>query len=144
MTLECLVPNPLRKQKFHQDYIGGGAFRHRTFGCRFLILFYFSSYEEKTMKQAIPWMPLSANLFRLESSILTRVKRATNRNNVDTETYWSRFSLTKIGPKRPGTFPWLNQSTELIDFSNLGKSLIPFTRNRMSESQYDDKLNSIL
>ena len=27
-------------------------------------------------------MPLSANLFRLESSILTRVKRAKNRNNV--------------------------------------------------------------
>ena len=26
-------------------------------------------------------MPLSANLFRLESSILTRVKRAINRNN---------------------------------------------------------------
>ena len=26
-------------------------------------------------------MPLSANLFRLESSILTRAKRATNRNN---------------------------------------------------------------
>ena len=22
MTLECLVSNPLRKQKFHQDYIG--------------------------------------------------------------------------------------------------------------------------
>ena len=30
-------------------------------------------------------MPLSANLFRLESSILTRAKRATNRNNVATE-----------------------------------------------------------
>ena len=27
-------------------------------------------------------MPLSANLFRLESSILTRAKRATNRNKV--------------------------------------------------------------
>ena len=45
-------------------------------------VFYSSSYEEKTMKQAIPWMSLSANLFRLETSILTRVKRATNRNNV--------------------------------------------------------------
>ena len=30
-------------------------------------------------------MPLSANLFRLESSILTQAKRATNRNNVATE-----------------------------------------------------------
>ena len=40
---------------------------------------------EKTMKQAIPWMPLSVNLFRLESSILTRAKRATNQNNVATE-----------------------------------------------------------
>ena len=30
-------------------------------------------------------MPLSANLFRLESSILTRAKRATSRNNVATE-----------------------------------------------------------
>ena len=47
--------------------------------------FYFSSYEEKTMKEAILWMPLSANLFRLESLILTRAKRATNRNNVATE-----------------------------------------------------------
>ena len=28
------------------------------------------------------WMPLSANLLRLESSILTRARRATNRNNV--------------------------------------------------------------
>ena len=30
-------------------------------------------------------MPLSANLLRLESSILTRAKRPTNRNNVATE-----------------------------------------------------------
>ena len=57
--------------------------------------------QDKTIKQAIPWMPLTT-LFRLQSSILTRVKRATNRN-VATETYWSRFGLTKIGPKRPGT-----------------------------------------
>ena len=55
-------------------------FRWRTFGRRFLILFL--SYEEKTMKQAIPWIPFSANLFQLEPSILTRAKRATNRNNV--------------------------------------------------------------
>ena len=44
-----------------------------------------SSYEEKTMKQEITLMPLSANLFRLESSILTRANRATNRNIVATE-----------------------------------------------------------
>ena len=31
------------------------------------------------------WMPLSANLFPLESSILTRAKRAISRNNVATE-----------------------------------------------------------
>ena len=31
------------------------------------------------------WMPLSANLLKLESSILTRAKRAPNRNNVATE-----------------------------------------------------------
>ena len=37
------------------------------------------------MKHAILWMPLSANLFRLESSFLPRAKRATNRNNVATE-----------------------------------------------------------
>ena len=46
------------------------------------------------------WMPLSVNLFRLESSILMRAKRATNWNNVATETYWSCFGLNKIGPKR--------------------------------------------
>ena len=37
------------------------------------------------MKQAISWMPLSANLLKLESSILPRAKRSTNRNNVATE-----------------------------------------------------------
>ena len=31
--------------------------------------YYFSSYAEKTVKQAILWMPLSAYLFRLKSSI---------------------------------------------------------------------------
>ena len=51
----------------------------------FPILFYFSSYEEKTIKQAISWMPLSANLLKLESSILPRAKQATNRKNVATE-----------------------------------------------------------
>ena len=51
----------------------------------FQILFYFSIYEEKTMKQTISWMPLSANLLKLESSILPRAKQATNRNNVAAE-----------------------------------------------------------
>ena len=41
--------------------------------------------QNKTMKQVIPWMPLSANLFRLESSSLTRAKQASNRNNVAIE-----------------------------------------------------------
>ena len=38
------------------------------FGAVSYFFFCFSSYEEKTMKQEIPWMPLSANLFRLEST----------------------------------------------------------------------------
>ena len=37
-------------------------------------------------------MPLSANLFRLESSILTQEKRATNRNSVATEKRGGGFS----------------------------------------------------
>ena len=41
--------------------------------------------QEKTMKQAIPWMPLSVSLFQLKSSILTWAKRAANQNNVATE-----------------------------------------------------------
>ena len=36
-------------------------------------------------------MPLSANLFRLESSILTQVKRATNRNNVGGNIPWGNI-----------------------------------------------------
>ena len=47
--------------------------------------FFFSSYEEKTMKQAISWMPLSTNLLKLGSSVLPRAKQATNQNNVATE-----------------------------------------------------------
>ena len=60
--------------------------------------FYFSSYEEKTMKQAILWMPLSANLLKLESSILPRAKRATNRNNVASEQqiYKKKFWRRKV------------------------------------------------
>ena len=45
-------------------------------------------------------MLLSANLFRLESSVLTRAKRATNRNNVATE---QRIYKKKIlAPNSPG------------------------------------------
>ena len=67
---------------------------------RFLFFLNFSSYEEKTMKQAIPWMPLSANLLKPEYSILPRAKRATNRNNVATE---QRIYKKKIlAPNSPG------------------------------------------
>ena len=48
-----------------------------------------SPRKKSPLKKSPPkkslWIPLSANLFRLESSILTRVKWATNRNNVATE-----------------------------------------------------------
>ena len=74
-----------RRRRFGAGQLGAVPFRRRTFRRRFLIYFYFSSYEEKTMKQAISWMPLSANLLKLESSILPRAKRATNRNNVAAE-----------------------------------------------------------
>ena len=45
-------------------------------------------------------MPLSTNLFQLESSILTRAKQATNRNNVATE----KTNLKKkvLAPDSPG------------------------------------------
>ena len=39
---------------FGAGQLGAVPFRRRIFGRRFLIYFYFSSYEEKTMKQAIP------------------------------------------------------------------------------------------
>ena len=76
---------PVRRHRFGAGQLGAMSFQRRTFQRRFLIYFYFSSNEEKTMKQAISWMPLSANLLKLESSILPRVKRTTNRNNVATE-----------------------------------------------------------
>ena len=60
--------------------------------------FFFSNNEEKTMKQAIPWMPLSANL-KLESSILPRAKRATSRNKVATE---KRIKKKVLAPNGPG------------------------------------------
>ena len=44
-------------------------------------------------------MPLSANLLKLESSILPRAKRATNRNNVATE---QRVKKKFLAPNSPG------------------------------------------
>ena len=76
---------PIGRRRLGAWQLGAVLFVHRTFGHRFPMYLYFSSYEEKTMKQAILWMPLSANLFRLESSNLTPAKRAANRNNVATE-----------------------------------------------------------
>ena len=76
---------PFGRRQFGAVQLGAVPFRRRTFGRRFLIYFYFSSYEEKTMKQAIPWMPLSANLLKLGSSVLLRAKRASKRNNVAVE-----------------------------------------------------------
>ena len=75
---------PFRRGRFGAGQLGAVPFRRRTFERRFLIFFFFDLWK-KTMKQAIPWMPLSANLFRLEFSILTRAKQATNRNNIATE-----------------------------------------------------------
>ena len=46
-------------------------------------IFYFILWVSwKNPPKKFLWIPLSANLFRLKSSILTRAKRATNRNNV--------------------------------------------------------------
>ena len=42
-----------RRRRFGAGQLGAVPIRRRTFRCRFLILFYFSIYEEKTMKQAI-------------------------------------------------------------------------------------------
>ena len=42
-----------RRRRFGAGQLGAVPFRRRTFGRRFLFIFYFSSYEEKTMKQAI-------------------------------------------------------------------------------------------
>ena len=44
---------PFRRRRFGAGQLGAVPFRRRTFRRRFLIYFYFSSYEEKTMKQAI-------------------------------------------------------------------------------------------
>ena len=52
---------PFRRRRFGAGQLGAVPFRRRTFGRRFLIFIYFSSYKEKTMKQAISWMPLSAS-----------------------------------------------------------------------------------
>ena len=42
-----------RCHRFGAGQLGAVPFRRRKFRRRFLIYFYFSSYEEKTMKQAI-------------------------------------------------------------------------------------------
>ena len=75
------------KNKTHKLGEGFGTGQLCRFGAEHLgaVSYFFFSYEEKTMKQVISGMPLSANLLKLESSILPRVKRATNRNNVATE-----------------------------------------------------------
>ena len=48
---------------------------------------------------AILVLPLSVILFRLESSILTQAKRATNQNNVDTERFVPKWfcTVTSLG-----------------------------------------------
>ena len=43
-----------QRRRFGAGHLGAVPFRRRTFRRSFLIYFYFSSYEEKTMKQAIP------------------------------------------------------------------------------------------
>ena len=44
---------PFRRRRFGAGQLGAVPFRRRTFRRRFLLFFYFSNYEEKTMKQAI-------------------------------------------------------------------------------------------
>ena len=45
---------PFMRRRFGAGQLGAVPFQRRTFGRRFLFNLYFSSYEEKTMKQAIP------------------------------------------------------------------------------------------
>ena len=73
ITDECIAPNPLHLEAIRvipnhvllpdgilkgEGHFGAAVWappiRRWTFGRRFLIFFNFSSYEEKTMKQAIP------------------------------------------------------------------------------------------
>ena len=44
---------PFLRRRFGAGQLGAVPFRRRTFRRRFLIFFYFPSYEEKTMQQAI-------------------------------------------------------------------------------------------
>ena len=44
---------PTRRRRFGAGQLGAVPFRRRTIRRHFLIFFYFSNYEEKTMKQAI-------------------------------------------------------------------------------------------
>ena len=50
----AISASPFGRRRFSAGQLSAEPFRRRTIGRRFLILFYFSSYEEKTMKQAIP------------------------------------------------------------------------------------------
>ena len=50
-------------------------------------------YPDKIPPEKWLWIPLSANLFRLESSILMRAKRVTNLNNIATGKRSYIFSL---------------------------------------------------
>ena len=76
-------------------------------------------------------MPLSAifptrvllDLFRLESSILTRAKRATNRNNVATE--------KREGGR--GSIPRTVNTTQMGIITREGR----FTRNKLSSKIYN-------
>jgi len=58
----------------------------------------------KSPRKKSLWMPLSANLFRLEFSILTRAKRATNRNNVATDFFLSKLRFFFSGGIWSGGF----------------------------------------
>ena len=49
----AILAPPTRRRRFGAGQLGAMPFRRRTFRRRFIIYFYFSSYEEKTMKQAI-------------------------------------------------------------------------------------------
>ena len=49
----AVLAPPTRRRRFGAGQLGAVPFQRQTFRRRFLIYFYFLSYEEKTMKQAI-------------------------------------------------------------------------------------------
>ena len=65
-------------------------------------------YPDKIPPEKSLWMQLSANLFRLESSIIMRAKQVTNPNNVATEkrSYFlnKNFTVILIGGILSGGF----------------------------------------